>query len=235
MNKFLQVLVLLCCGPEIVPKMQASPRKILGVLAAHSMPQSLLEAWAGSADWVLAADGALHRLPGTELRLAIGDFDSGRPHEHTNIQEVLKIEEQETTDCDKLLGWCQEQGIEEVTLVDFEGGWFDHTLANLSSFLKSELTIRLVLDRAMGFILRAGTQLEIEADVGSRVSVIPLARATIDLEGVAWPLSSEVLEFGQRISISNRTVAPSIKVVCTEGTALLLVGGLQNRPFWPNS
>src|SRR5687768_3438803 len=99
------------------------------------MPASVLLRWAASADVVIAADSGANRLvtSGFIPSKIVGDMDSVSQESLASGAEVVRDENEDETDCDKLLAVVREDGFSQVTLVSVEGDLPDHELATLTS------------------------------------------------------------------------------------------------------
>jgi thiamine pyrophosphokinase len=204
--------------------------RVLGVLDGRDMPPAQLRVWAASADLVLAADGAADLLLtlGVHPTIVIGDMDgiSRAPHGLT----VIKDEDTERTDCDKLLGWAQAHGYTGLTLANIEGDLLDHVLSTLSSCVP-HAPVRLALRRGLGWVFSGS--ISIAATPHARVSLLPLTPCTgVSLTGVRWPLADVTLEIGGRVSISNEA-SGRVEVTIESGSAFLFVERpIEEAPLW---
>lgn len=209
--------------------------RVLGVLAAQEMSPITLGAWARSADMVLAADGAaktLHAL-GIPMRLAIGDFDSSSSDHHALAQEVIHVPDQDSTDCDKLLAWCASNSIQDLTLIDAEGGRFDHTLAVLYSVAKGPVqNVRIIYNRGTGHVLRPDQNFTTSLAAGTTFSVLPLTASTVTIQGAKWPVTNKQLEPTGDLSISNAAAGGKLIIHQHGGTSFLYIVTDTSQPVW---
>ncbi len=200
------------------------PPKVLGVLAGRDLAPGALEAWLAWADRVVAADGGadLCRAAGREPDSIVGDLDS-----ISDASGLVADRDQDSSDADKLLAYLS--GEEAVTLIGVEGDRLDHVLATLYSCARSEIQdLQIVLRTGMCFV-RRGFRSEWWACTG-RVSLIPLGRCRVTLEGVRWPLRNRVLEPLGLVSLSNEVVGemrrdwgPGVDLTVFKGVAALFV------------
>jgi thiamine pyrophosphokinase len=205
--------------------------RVLGVLDGRDMRREKLRAWAASAEFVAAADGAADLLLSLSVHpdIVIGDMDSLRSDPSTLA--VLKDDDQDLTDCDKVLQWARQAGHSDLTLINIEGDLLDHVLSTLSSCVAFG-RVRIILRRGVGWVfsgrLRAATA------PGRRVSLIPLTPCpTVDLSGVRWPLNRAPLEMGHRVSISNEATGDAVEANVDAGAAFLFIESqLVEMPFW---
>lgn len=204
--------------------------RVLGVLNGNDTPLEMLQVWCASADIIVAADGGADRIlvAGFTPHAVVGDMDSTTNSEYRGGAE----DDQETTDCDKLLAHCERANFTSVTLIGYEGDRVDHMLATLSSCASSNLDLRLVGRVQIGVLVSQKATIVLTGP-RKKVSVIPLTPCYgVDLEGVAWPLKQADLALGERISISNESLDRNVYVRIGEGTAVLFVEADTREPSW---
>jgi thiamine pyrophosphokinase len=198
---------------------------VLGVLAGNDFPSERLQGWADSADLVIAADAGADRLlqAGKNAQVIIGDLDSISDSAKVSATKLIHIEDQNSSDCDKLLAWLESQKIANISLVCIEGDQIDHILGTLSSVAKSCVNVRLILRRGVAYILRGPTSQNFAIQALSRVSLMPITPCHgVDLVGTEWPLSDADMSPVGLTSLSNRAHG-SIKVGIRQGIAVLFL------------
>lgn len=194
-------------------------RRILGVLNGRDLPAAAVQAWADSAELVYAADGAADLLACPGLTI-VGDLDSVKTPPAS--ARIVSMPDQNSSDADKLLALASAEGAESMTLAGVEGDRLDHVLGTLGSCLRSSLTVRLVLRRGIGWLLRGGEEIVLPAAPHQRFSLMALPEARgVSASGCAWPLAGASLMLSGLQSLSNRAEGP-VKV-CLESGALLAV------------
>lgn len=200
------------------------PKRILGVLSGRDLPDVDLVRWASAADEVIATDSAGDRLHflGIRPHLVLGDMDSSHLEWESMGVSVKKLLDQDSSDCDKLLEHLARLG-SPAAIAGIEGDRIDHVLASFSSVARSTVPLQLVLRRGLGIVVRSGRPIARQVPLGSRFSVIPYPSAQdVEIEGGEWPLSSEDLALGGRISLSNRASAPLVRVSVSAGSAIAI-------------
>lgn len=214
--------------------MESDSRRVLAVLDGGDVSAEVLEAWATSADVVLAADGAADRLLacGVVPAVTIGDMDSVR--DKGRLPRLVEDRDQSTSDADKLLGFAVASGFDNVTLIGVEGDRLDHVVASLASAARSPLHLRMVLRSGIGWVLTRGRTVEIETESDDVVSLIPIEEcAGVQFEGVRWPLTNAALSPTGLVSLSNRASGTLVRVTVGRGSALLMrVGPHPAAPHW---
>ncbi|MBI5706037.1 MAG: thiamine diphosphokinase [Armatimonadetes bacterium] len=215
---------------------------VLGVLAGNDMSTSLLKKWADGADELLAADAGadLLALIGVQPDLVIGDMDSAQnpatiaAWAATGRTTLVQDDDQERTDCDKLLSAAEARGFDAITLAAVEGDRIDHLLSTLYSAAQSPLAVRVALRTGIGWVLKADDYVEVSTKPGRLVSLLPLSETEgVSLQGVEWPLKDvRLAPLGKR-SISNRATSDHVSARVLEGAALFVVELLEEEaPIW---
>ena len=199
--------------------------RVLGVLAGRDLSADVIFAWAKSADFVVAADGAANQLNDVEIipNIVIGDMDSIAEGTLINQSTVMCITDQNTTDCDKMFDFLCASGYPSVTVCGLEGDAIDHMIGSLLSAARSTLEIRFVTRTGMAWIIRKGNSQRFCVPVGSRLSLLPLVECSdVELLGTEWEILHKSLNPLGFVSLSNRVVDEVIVSIGT-GTAVLFI------------
>jgi len=210
-------------------------QKVLGVLAGHDMTADLLRRWADSADVLLAADAGADRLieAGAIPHLILGDLDSISQKARSCGVEVMPIDDQDSTDCDKLLRIAAGKGYSEVTLASVEGDSLDHLIGTVYSAARASVRVRLALRTGIGYVLHEG-EFALESRPGRRISLLPIVPCSgVCLQGVRWPLADAEMSPVGLVSISNEAVCNAVEAKIQSGAALLVAEYPQEEmPRW---
>lgn len=209
------------------------------VLAGESFLDDDVRTFAEGDVQLVAADGGARTLLslGIQPHVVIGDFDSLNDSTRAALttQEVIHDPSQDTTDFEKALDYAvRKLGAERVVVLGAEGDEPDHMLAAISAALaKAERAdIRFVLRRSIVHIVRGPSKRGFDAFNGARVSLIPLVPTDIrQTEGLEWNIDNTHLSLGDRISISNRAVAPRFSLRLGVG-ALAVFVERRDEPPW---
>ncbi len=212
----------------IFPK--EGPRAV--VLCAGPPPdEEILRYWLTGSDFFIATDGAGHpydQLP-MEPHVVIGDFDSlsGRLLDGRSGPRYFQVDDQYTTDSEKALLFCIEQGITEVVMMGATGWRLDHTLynCNLLERYADQLRICLVGSHADTVRLGSGSHISWGLPVGTGFSLMPImGKVTgVTLEGATYPLLGDVLEPGGPALVSNQIFLTPLLISVGEGSLLVAV------------
>jgi len=200
---------------------------VIGVLAGDDLPLFALNVFLQKAKFIIAADGAANRCidAGVAPDLIVGDLDSLREVPELGEIPRRKIEDQNTTDADKLLDAMREFGSARMAITGLEGNLPDHTLAAYASIFASKLSPDILFRRGIMHPLSGPVSRQLSTAVGDRVSLIPFTDCRgVELVGVRWPLIGASLTPGRSNSISNRATVDTIRVSILAGDALLFVG-----------
>ncbi len=214
-------------GNLLFPK--EGPRAV--VLCAGPPPEDdLLRYWLTGSDFFIATDSAGHPYDQLPLMpdVVIGDFDSlsGRVLDGRSGPRFFEVDDQYTTDSEKALLFCIEQGIEEVIMLGATGWRLDHTLynCNLLERYADQLRICMVGPSADTMRLGPGAKASWDLPPGTQFSLMPIMGKVsgVTLEGVRFPLLGDLLEPGGPALISNQVLISPLLISIGEGS--LLVG-----------
>jgi thiamine pyrophosphokinase len=198
--------------------------RILGVLGGNDVSDKMLQFWAQSATLLVAADQGADRLVGAGFfpHVVLGDLDSIQLEHGAHSITVHHLADQESSDCDKLLRFLEDQGHTEVTIIGFEGDRLDHVLAGIGSFLQTSLKVRIVIRHGLAHVQTRSNEVY-RAYGGQTVSLLPILPSKgITTQGLTWELENADLSLGARVSLSNLAMGSEFQVHLAEG-ALLVV------------
>jgi thiamine pyrophosphokinase len=184
----------------------------------------MLRFWGQKASILIAADrgGDLLIAAGLFPHVVLGDFDSSSLALESQDFDIHRFEDQDYSDCDKLLSYIEAQGYPEATIIGFEGDRIDHVLASLGSFLHSPVKVRIAIRHGLAHVQK-GRMEAYSSFAGQTVSLLPiLACEGVTTTGLQWPLSSAPLQLGGALSLSNLATGDRFTVAFDSG-ALLVV------------
>jgi thiamine pyrophosphokinase len=184
---------------------QGNVQSLQGVtLVGAGQPESqeIAQAMQHAPRLVAADGGALFCLAnGLTPSAVIGDFDSIDDATRNAIPDaqLIRIEEQETTDFEKCLTRIDAPF---VIATGFTAGRVDHALAVWSVLARGIGPPTLVLG-SHDVVLAAPRSLTLDLTEGTRVSLYPLAPVTGRTRGLYWPIDGLTLDPVGRIGTSN--------------------------------
>lgn len=188
--------------------------------ASQVCPQDLNILQSYAPIWVGVDGGADHLLAaGIQPTCVIGDLDSLSDAAQAAYADILHtVPEQDTVDFEKALSRVDAP---LVFAVGFSGGRLDHTLAVLHVMgrLRDRAVILISADDVAAVVPAGGLTLG-GLDVGSRISVMPLAPAKVSESGLRWPIDGRILDPLGFTSPSNEVATP---VVALSADAPVLV------------
>jgi thiamine pyrophosphokinase len=181
---------------------------------------------------VIAADGglALAGPLGLHVDLLVGDLDSVDPDQRVAAEAAgTRVErhpvDKDATDLELALAAAVAAGVGRITVVGGAGGRADHELANwlvLAAHDHGACHVRAWSSSACTEVVRPGRTAQLEAPVGSLLSLVPVHGAAIGVttSGLRFPLAGETLLPGSSRGVSNHFTAPRATVDLTDGVLL---------------
>jgi thiamine pyrophosphokinase len=201
-------------------------KHVLGVLGGQDYPADLLKKWAETAAILIAADSGADTLLALNFtpNMIVGDFDSCSEAALNSGAELYQLEDQNYTDCDKLLRLAEEKGLFPLVLTGVEGDRFDHALSSVYSVFRSvrrnEITI--ALRQGLGWVFGPGEHL-VSVPKDRTVSLIPIEPVEeVTTEGLKWDLHGQTLAPGGLVSTSNQSTQDGIKVKLERGALVVI-------------
>lgn len=208
---------------------------VLGILGGTDLSGEKFKLWAQKAHILVAADSGADQClaHGFHPDIIVGDFDSLAHSPDSYGAEIVKVDDQNLSDCDKLLAHVSALS-DQIVLSGFEGDRFDHMLASLGSCLKSSLRIRIATRDGWADLLRPGSHV-LRLIPGDRFSVLPILPCKgVSLKGARWPLNDVSLELGGQVSLSNIAEQESMSLELISGAVLVIRPLEEGRaPLWP--
>ena len=183
------------------------------ILAAGAFPKKGGEARRilDSAERVVCCDSAadaLRRNCGREPFAVVGDCDSVKGR----FGNVVRVEEQDTNDLAKAVGFCREKGIGNLVILGATGKRDDHSLGNI--FRALDFAIDVVTDYGR-FTALEGTK-TYRVKPGAGVSVFAVDPETeMTSKGLVWPLDGVRFE-NLYCATLNRTVGGEVTLSSTK-------------------
>lgn len=185
-------------------------------------------------DLFIAADGGMRNslLYGIQPDIVIGDLDSISEEEKKLLSSasthfIIYPQDKDQTDLELALDYAVQNGADEALLLGLLGGRLDQTIANLlllsrDNYSSLKLIVSAPPDTA--HLLREQDELNIEAQIGDLISLIPLSMEVygVTTYGLHWKLNNAKLDFGSTLSISNEMIAPRISIKIDGGKLLVI-------------
>ena len=208
-----------------------APLRALLLAAGEAPPPGFVRALHRPGDLVIAADRGLElaRAAGLQVDLLVGDMDSLEPGRPVPAgTEVLRFPaRKEASDLELALEEAADRGARECLVLGALGGRLDHALFNVVALLEraGELGVRARLVGPGLEVFLAGPGVHgIGHCQGWWCSLLPLdEEARLTLEGLDFPLRSEVLRRASTRGLSNRVMDPGARLEVLEGRVLVVL------------
>lgn len=190
--------------------------------------KKVLKKYVKKSSFVLCSDGGANYISQYKLipNAIIGDMDSIdkqvlKKFKKKNV-EVIKIDEQETTDFEKSLNYCVQNNFSSVYVFGGASPRADHTLNNYSIMKRYYKRLNIVLIDNNFEISFINKHISFNYKKGKLVSLLPMARATgVTTRGLEFPLREETLELGVREGTLNRSTAKNVSISLKTGSLIL--------------
>lgn len=178
----------------------------------------------GGADWLASIGAVPHRL--------VGDLDSIEPDLVTTLSDAgVAIErhpvDKDASDLELSLAAAVAAGADDIVVLGALGGDLDHLAANLLMLgveIVAGRRLRLVHDRTTARMLIGPAELELDATVGSRVSMFAVGDAAdgVTTRGLQWPLTDARLAAGSSLGLANVVRDPPAAAAVRAGRLLVV-------------
>ncbi|HQY52521.1 MAG TPA: thiamine diphosphokinase [Ignavibacteria bacterium] len=179
-------------------------------------------------NYIIAADGGANQLPENDIDpdIILGDLDSISPKVlnfyKKSKKEIINISEQETTDFEKALNFCIENGIKELKVFGAVSERPDHTFNNFSILKRYYKSLDVILYSNEFEIYFINKFTDFKYKKNNTVSLMPFPKAiSIITEGLKYKLSEEDLVLGKREGSLNLSNAERVKISFSKGDLLL--------------
>lgn len=194
------------------------------ILPARDIVRALCE----RADAIVAADGAVDRLPayGLEADHVVGDMDSASPEALRRLgrSRVHARRSPYRTDLEKAIEFAHENGAREIDLVGFAHGRLDHVMASVSVLMAWSDRIKVRLHDDDFEVFPVKRKASFRAPKGTLVSLFSPSKAEgVTTTGLRWPLKDATLERGT-LGIHNEVAKSPCSVAVRSGELLLFKG-----------
>lgn len=179
---------------------------------------------------VIVLDSAIERVIelGIKIDVLIGDFDRGFDYQkYADLQfpiEIIKVDDQNSTDLDKAYAYLIERKIQAVNVVWATGRRTDHTISNLTNVVKFSNDLKIVILDDYSKVFLLPKKYIKWYPKGMPISLIPIGRVEgITTSNLDYPLNNESLELGYRSGSSNSVTEDGVvEISLKEGNLLMM-------------
>jgi thiamine pyrophosphokinase len=189
----------------------SSSRPVCLVGGASAIPVEIKDVSQWVAGFVAVDSGADVVLQAGITPIAvIGDLDSlSQTARDTFVSLLCQINEQSTTDFEKAL---TRVAAPAIIALGFTGGRMDHTLSVLSVMMRyPDKPVILADPDDVSFLVPKGKS-AFELPKGTRVSLMPVAPATVSVDGVVWPFPQTLMTMTGFTSPSNAAIGGDVTI-----------------------
>lgn len=179
---------------------------------------------------VIVLDSAIDRVLelGIKVDVLIGDFDRNFDYQAYKQKqypiEIIKIEDQNSTDLDKAIHYLIERKIPAANIVWATGRRMDHTFTNITNLIKYEQLIKLVILDDYSKIFLLNKQYTKWYPANTLLSLIPIGTVEgIYSTNLKYPLLDDILTLGFKPGNSNEVLNDGIVEIKHENGYLLLM------------
>lgn len=172
---------------------------------------------------VVAADAGADRLLKYNIvpDWIIGDLDSISEKTITKLEDwTITNQDIQKTDLEKAVEYAFEKGADEVTIMGWDGGRIDHTLAALG--MAFDPRIKLIDDRFT--VHCVDKEKKIKGEEKTLFSLIAMPEARVSVSGARWNLQHEKLRLGGRGIHNEIGSSGEVTIECHSGNLLLIEG-----------
>ena len=190
--------------------------------------KNLLENHIKKADLQIGADSGGHVFLGYGFTpdIVIGDLDSFKYTNHKNIN-VLKLEDQDSTDLDKALEYALDKGAKTCSVLGALGKRIDHQQKNLSSLIEFHDRFEsIIFEDDYGKTFLADSPYEENIPIDTTISFFPVSGFIENFisSGVLYPLNNVTLKPGVQDATSNTVTASPVTLEFSSGKLAVFIG-----------
>ncbi len=178
---------------------------------------------------IIALDGAAEILRKNNIvpQVIIGDFDkvtkSTLDYFAQKGCEIIKIEDQNSTDLDKGIRYCLDHNASTINIYNAIGGRMDHTLYNtriLKKYYNPKIRIKL-FHKSEVLQYFEDCYLEVHGSPQKRFSILSAPSATITSTGLEYDMQDHKLEYGKSESACN-SLSLNVAKISIVGAAIII-------------
>lgn len=177
---------------------------------------------------IICADGGANSIKKLGLipQVILGDLDSASEEvlkEFSTTSEIIRIADQNTTDMEKALMYCVENGIAEVLLAGVTGTRLDHSLGNLSLLHRFIGALSISLMSEDSLLTPVNDSRIFMCNPNDIFSIYGFGTdVRITTRGLKYELDDSPLKFGVFDSTSNVAVGFEVYVKVTSGYCFVI-------------
>lgn len=191
-----------------------------GSFPTHEIPLQYLR----NAERIICCDGSAAAVVQAGLipDAIVGDMDSlGTDLAFRFADRIYTIDEQETNDLTKAVGWCVKQGYGDLVITGATGKREDHTIGNVSLLSEYIDSVNVLMVTDTGFFIPVTKSITIPSFTGQQVSVFSIECSTeITSGGLKYPLQKTRLTNWWQATL-NESVADYFRLEFLSGRLIV--------------
>jgi thiamine pyrophosphokinase len=160
-----------------------------GSFPSHEIPLKYLR----NATRIICCDGSTSQVvdAGFTPEAIVGDMDSISEELAFRFSDrIYTIEEQESNDLTKAVGWCTRNGWLDIVITGATGKREDHTIGNISLLAEYTLSAHVLMVTDTGFFIPLINSTMLHSFPGQQISVFSIDNKTeITSHGLKYPLN----------------------------------------------
>ncbi|MBA8667242.1 thiamine diphosphokinase [Holosporaceae bacterium 'Namur'] len=189
---------------------------------------------------IIALDGIANHLLNINIipYAVVGDFDSIFAETIVNLKKLdvilHRINDQNSTDLDKGINFCKQNGATEIIIINaFGGKRLDHSLMNYRTLKRhySEQCRIKIKEQQSYLELFTNSTLIISGIPKSNLALLAAPLAAITSQGLEYDMDNHILEFGLSESTSNSLKAEQATIEIAGSAYLIYELNCQVQPI----
>lgn len=193
----------------------------LVILNGHLEDAGFLRKLDSECEFTVCADGGYKNALKADIvpDVVVGDFDSlGKVPNNVKTEVFSKFKD--LTDGEIAIETAISNGADEIYITCAFGGRTDHELSNV--FLLKKYKNAVISEKSVT-VYPTDSEFVIRNKKGTTVSIIPLEKTAVSLEGFFYPLSNGIIEIGTTLTMSNVVTEDNAKIKSDGGTVLIFI------------
>lgn len=183
---------------------------------------------------IIAADGAANYLIKQNIKpqVIIGDLDSLDQSLNLSAINVIKVEDQNSTDFEKAIHHIKHNHLFPLLVLGINGGEIDHILDNMNKFIKYSTEIPMVFfDIPNKWGIAMSKELVMKTKESSMISIFPFQDKThLKSSGLYWELDSDNHTMFENTSTRNKSNGTNVTLKATKDRVLVIAES-EDLPF----
>lgn len=179
---------------------------------------------------VIVLDSAIERVLelGIKVDVLIGDFDRNFDYmKYKDSQypiDIIKVDDQNSTDLDKALVYLKERNIYHANIIWATGKRMDHTITNITSLAKYRHDMKLVILDDYSKIFALPNKFIKWYPALQPISLIPIGTVEgINSSNLKYELLNDTLQLGYRTGSSNEVLQDGlVEINYVKGDLILM-------------